>query len=107
MLLRIERLTYSRSSKRGLKAKENVSVRISDIFFINVPLFTIKEHEMEIHAILMNTQNIIFWETDLDKSNRLLSGSQFVNSLYCIVLYCIVLYCIVLYCIVLQGFRNF
>ena len=43
-------------------------------------------------------------ETDLDKSNRLLSGSQFVNSLYCIVfivLYCIVLYCIVLYCIVL------
>ena len=34
------------------------------------------------------------WETDLDKSNRLLSGSQFVNSLYCIVLY--LLYCIVL-----------
>ena len=27
-----------------------------------------------------------FWESDLDKSNRLLSGSQFVNSLYCIVL---------------------
>ena len=50
---------------------------------------------MEIHAILMNTQNIIFWETDLDRSNRFLSGSQFVNSLYCIVMYCIVLYCIV------------
>ena len=41
------------------------------------------------------------WETYLDKPNRLLSGSQFVNSLYCIVLYCNVLYCIVLYCIVL------
>ena len=40
-------------------------------------------------------------ETDLDKSIRLLSGSQFVNSLYCIVLYCIVMFCIVLYCIVL------
>ena len=54
---------------------------------------------------------IMYWETDLDKSNRLLSESQFVNSLYCIVLYsivwycnalyCIVLYCIVLFCIVL------
>ena len=43
------------------------------------------------------------WETDLDKSNRLLSGSQSVNALYCIVLYCIVLYCIELLCIVLYG----
>ena len=32
------------------------------------------------------------WETDLDKSNRLLSGSQFVSSLYVRVLYFIVLY---------------
>ena len=36
--------------------------------------------------------SISHWETDLDKSNRLLSGFQSVSSLYVLVLYCIELY---------------
>ena len=59
------------------------------------------ENDVEPHLnfVISNVDISRTEETDLDKSNRVLSGSQFVYSLYCIVLYCIVMHCIVLHCI--------
>ena len=73
---RIERLTFSRLSKRCLIATENVSVCFGDIFLDKFAFFTIKEYAMGNQpAIIMNTHNIFF----LQRKKHLFCSTVFIE----------------------------